>query len=351
MFHEAKRIQMKIVRVLDGKEAWNRYVNASPRATAYHQYSWQEVIERSFGHQGYYLAVLDENGVWQGILPLIHIKSRLFGNFLISLPFVNYGGLLTESPAATDYLLREAEDLRHEINAEFVELRHHGEAIEGLATRQHKVTMILPLEADSDSQWGGFNPKLRNQIRKAEKSGLTAVVGHLEMLDGFYEVFARNMRDLGTPVYSKAFFRNLLTAFPDTARIISVLHQGKTVAAGLVCWFRDTIEMPWASSSKDFKALCPNNLLYWEAIRFAIEGGFTRFDFGRSTPFEGTYNFKKQWGAEPVPLFWQYLLEPGEVLPELSPKNPKYELAIKLWKKLPLFLTNQIGPHIVRNIP
>lgn len=342
---------MNIIRVLEHTPAWDDYVRSAPLATAYHQFGWKEVIEQSFGHRSYYLAASNAAGVWQGVLPLLHINSRLFGNFLVSLPFVNYGGLLTDTPAVAECLLREAEKIRREVGAEYVELRHAGEAVAGLPTLHHKVTMILPLAADSDSQWEGFNPKLRNQIRKADRSGLTAVVGHLELLDGFYDVFARNMRDLGTPVYGKVFFRNLLSEFPAATRIIAIRHEGETVAAGLACWFRETLEVPWASSVKDFKALCPNNLLYWEAIRFAIANGFSRFDFGRSTPQEGTYNFKKQWGAEPVPLFWQYLLEPGRSLPELNPKNPKYELAIKVWQKLPVWLTRQLGPQIVRNIP
>jgi FemAB-related protein (PEP-CTERM system-associated) len=173
----------------------------------------------------------------------------------------------------------------------------------------------------------------------------------MELLDGFYEVFCRNMRDLGTPVYGKNFFRNVLEEFPETTRIISVKLGDKTVASGILTWFKDTLEVPWASSISDYREMCPNNLLYWEAIRFAINNGSLKFDFGRSTPGEGTFKFKKQWGAKPVQLYWQYLLKEGERLPELNTKNPKYEMAIKVWKKLPLAVTNFIGPHIVKNIP
>jgi serine/alanine adding enzyme len=167
--------------------------------------------------------------------------------------------------------------------------------------------MILELAPDVESQWRAFNAKLRNQIRKAEKSGLQSVLGDLELLDDFYAVFARNMRDLGTPVYPGRFFRNILEAFPQTTRIIGVYHERKMIAAGIASWFGDTLEMPWASSISDYKALCPNNMLYWQAIKFAIEKGFRRFDFGRSTPHEGTYNFKKQWGGTAGGT--QYLLD------------------------------------------
>jgi serine/alanine adding enzyme len=197
-----------------------------------------------------------------------------------------------------------------------------GEALRG--SRHDCITspMFLALAADIDSQWRAFNAKLRNQIRKAEKSGLQFVIGRLELLDRFYEVFAHNMGDLGTPVYGKSFFRNILEAFPDTATIFAVYHETKMIAAGIGSWFRNMLEIPWASSISDYKMLCPNNMLYWEAIRFAICNGFKRFDFGRSTPNEGIYNFKKQWGAQPLQLYWQYVMDGHKEIPNLSPSNP-----------------------------
>lgn len=335
----------------DEWKIWDTFVSNHPLSTQYHQYAWRKVIEESFGHRGFYLVAETGAGECQGILPLVHMKSLMFGNFLVSVPFVNYGGLLCTSADVEEYLLIEAEKIRSACKASHVELRHIGLNVSDLPTRSHKVTMILPLAHDDESQWKGFNAKLRNQIRKAEKSGLVPLVGRLELLDGFYEVFARNMRDLGTPVYAKEFFRNVLTTFPDSSLIIGVKYQGRIIAAGIACWFRDVIEIPWASSISDYKNLCPNNMLYWEAIKFAIGKGFEKFDFGRSTPHEGTYKFKKQWGAEPVQLYWQYLLESGQSLPELNPTNPKYEMAVKVWKQLPLGVTRLLGPHIVRNIP
>lgn len=331
--------------------AWDAFVEASPEATPYHSYLWKSVIEQSFRHRTHYLAAVDGSGAVAGVLPLVHMKSALFGNFLVSVPFVNYGGLLCQSEGARQVLLLAAEKLRRACGAGHVELRHLGFGVPELPSREHKVTMVLPLCGEAQAQWTGFNAKLRNQVRKAEKNGLSCGIGGLELLDDFYAVFARNMRDLGTPVYGKEFFGNVLAALPDAARILAVGYQGKTIAAGIVLRYRQTMEMPWASSIGDYKTLCPNNLLYWEAIQFAIAKGCTGFDFGRSTPNEGTYNFKKQWGAEPVQLYWQYLLEEGKALPELNNKNPKYEAAIRLWKRLPVGLTRLVGPGIVRNIP
>lgn len=332
-------------------QIWDDFISRHPSATSYHQYSWRKIIENSFGHPCYYLVLWADSGLVSGILPLVHMKSMLFGNSLVSLPFVNYGGLLCDSTDAEIALLREAEALRQSLGSDHVELRHIGSEKEQLPSRKRKVTMILSLNQDESAQWKGFNAKLRNQIRKAEKSGLEPIIGHLDLLDGFYDVFVRNMRDLGTPVYSKEFFKNVLEEFPDTSRIIAVRHKGKVIAAGIAIWFRDTIEIPWASSIADYRNYCPNNMLYWEAIRFAIGKGFSKFDFGRSTPNEGTYNFKKQWGAEPVQLYWQYLLAEERQLPDLNPNNPKFAIAISVWQRLPVWVTRILGPRIVRSIP
>jgi FemAB-related protein (PEP-CTERM system-associated) len=344
-------MNLRIAKIDGSLEGWEHYVASHPQATNYHRAAWRKVIERSFGHRTHYLAAIDGAGRIRGVLPLVHMSSSLFGSFLVSLPFFNYGGVLADSAAAEQMLIGEAGRLRAQLGAAHVELRHRDTTVGTLPAKQHKVTMILGLESSVEAQWKGFNAKLRNQIRKPEKSGLEPQLGGTELLDGFYDVFARNMRDLGTPVYAKDFFRNVLHEFPETTRIVAVAYQGKIIAAGIATWFRDTLEIPWASSISDYKSMCPNNMLYWEAIKLAIGKGFTRLDFGRSTPEEGTFNFKKQWGAEPIQLNWQYLLPEGSSLPELNPKNPKFEMAIRVWQKLPLPVTRILGPHIVKNIP
>jgi len=331
--------------------AWDAFVASHVHSTNYHQYAWRKVIENSFGHTTYYLVTRDGENEICGVLPLVHMKSALFGSFLVSLPFFNYGGLLYSDDNAGCILLDKVRCLLRDVSADHAELRHFNSCLEGLETKLHKVTMILDLEKDEETQWKAFDAKVRNQVRKAQKNGLKAITGHIELLDGFYEVFCRNMRDLGTPVYSKDFFRNILETFPDTTSIISVILDGKAVASGILVWFRDSLEVPWASSISDYREMCPNNLLYWEAIRFAIGNGSAKFDFGRSTPEEGTYRFKKQWGARPVQLYWQYLLEQGKNVPELNPDNPKYRLAIKIWQRLPVTLTKVLGPQIIRCIP
>jgi serine/alanine adding enzyme len=344
---------MKIVSIDGGAEAsrWDTFVRLSRDPTAYHQYAWKSVISKTFGHRCHYLAAIDDRGEWQGVLPLVHMRSALFGNFLVSVPFASYGGLLFKEDAAAETLLAEAERLRQSCGAAYVELRHLEKCLADMPTKQHKVTMILDLAEDVDRQWKGFTSEIRNRIRKAEKSALRPVAGGLELLDQFYSVFARNMRDLGTPVYAKKFFRNILEALPESTRIFAIFHEEKMIAAGIALWFRDTLEMPWVSSIEDYRALAPNNLLYWHAIQFSIAKGFKKFDFGRSTLNEGTYIFKNRWGARPVQLFWQYLMNQGQKMPELNPSNPRYRMAIRIWQRLPVPITRILGPQIVRNIP
>ena len=331
--------------------AWDAFVTSHKDSTNYHQYGWRKVVEKSFGHRTMYLAATNSHNQICGILPFVQMKSWLFGCFLVSLPFFNYGGLLTSEDSAAVMLLNASRKMLSGTGVNHIEFRHLTMCDEVVETKQHKVTMILDLKPTEEEQWSSLDTKVRNQVRKAVKSGLKTVTGRLQLLDGFYEVFCQNMHDLGTPVYGRDFFRNILEEFPETTRIISVTHDSRTIASALLTWYKDALEVPWASSLRNFRLLCPNNLLYWEAIRFAINGGFRSFDFGRSTPGEGTYNFKKQWGVRPVPLYWQYLLREGGGLPEVNTKSPKYRFAIQAWQRLPLMVTNFLGPHIVRCIP
>jgi len=325
---------------------WDAYVDRNSDAAGYHEWAWRAVFERAFGHECRYLVA--RRGPVVGVLPLVEIRSALFGRTLTSLPFVNFGGVLAETDEVARALVDEAGRLAKSSGCKHVELRHIGRRFEDLPCRQHKVTMRLPLQT---GMWDRIDRKARNQVRKAQKSDLTVVRGGAELVSEFYQVFARNMRDLGTPVYSPGFFREVLAAFPETARVFLVEHGTRAVAAGITIRHRDGLEVPWASSLREYRSQCPNNLLYWRIIEHAIDSGCRTLDFGRSTPNEGTYHFKEQWGARPEPLYWEYVLRGRTDLPDLSPANPKYRAAIAVWTRLPLAITNLIGPHIVRSIP
>lgn len=339
---------------------WNAYALRNPEASAYHLYGWRDVITRAFGHDTRYLTAESATGV-VGILPLVVFRSRLFGRFVVSMPFLNYGGVLADSDRAEAALLEAAIDETRRAGGSYLELRHTRQLFPHLQAKRHKVGMVLDVRPSVDEQWQAIDRKLRNQVRKAEKSGLRAAHGGAEILGHFYSVFARNMRDLGTPVYGVRWFREMLEAFPDSSRIFVVFSGDQPVAASFVYWRGparedgigrvEAMEVPWASALREFNPQCANVYLYWQMVRFAVEQGFGRFDLGRSTPGEGTFQFKRQWGAEPRELVWEYWTPDGRPMPDLSPKNPRFERAINAWRRLPVGVTTILGPRIVCNIP
>lgn len=330
---------------------WDRYVVDRPQASGYHLMAWRRVLEEAFGHQTFYLMAKDEQGEVRGVLPLVFLSSRLFGRFLVSMPFLNYGGIVTDSPEAQGALLASGVEVAKELGAAHIELRHQELMDMGWPYKQHKVSMRLELPGQFEILWKGFSSKLRSQVQRAQKEGMTVRIGGEEILGDFYRLYSRNMRDLGTPVYGRHFFETMLQTLPKDTRICTVSWKDLPVAAGFLYGFRNMLEIPWASSDRRYNHLAPNMLLYCSMLEYACRQGFHIFDFGRSTPGSGTFRFKEQWGAKPVPLHWYYWLASGEALPDLSPRNPKYELGIKLWRRLPLSVATWIGPFLSRRLP
>ncbi len=329
---------------------WDAFVSSRPDATGYHRWTWRQVFERGLGRRTHYLLARDGNAV-VGVLPLVQVTSWLFGRALSSLPYVNYGGVLASTAAAGEALVAAATAIAEQQRLHYVVLRHRERQLADLAVRSHKVTMLLDLAETTEAMWTALDKKVRNQIRKAEKSNLTCASGGEELLDPFYSVFARNMRDLGTPVYGRRLFAEILRAEPRDARIHIVSLGSEPIACALTYAYGRTMEVPSASSLREHRALCPNHLMYWSMIQQAIAQGRTCFDFGRSTPGDGTYLFKEQWGAGAVPLNWEYQLVGGAALPSDDRQSAHYQKRIDTWKKLPLPLTTALGPHIARCVP
>jgi FemAB-related protein (PEP-CTERM system-associated) len=344
-------ISVAEVRTYDEGIAWDRYVLNHAVASGYQLMGWRRVMERSFGHQTFYLMARDEKEQVRGVLPLVFVSSRLFGRFLVSMPFVNYGGVLTDTSEAQRALLETAVSHATNLGATHIELRHQRLLSLDWTSTQHKVSMRLDLPREPETLSTRFPSKLRSQIRRALKEQLTVRIEGTEILDDFYRVFSRNMRDLGTPVYGRRFFETILETFPKDARICVAYLGRQPVAAGFLYGFQNTLEIPWASSDRRYNHLSANMLVYSSALDYACREGFEVFDFGRSTPGGGTYRFKEQWGAHSVPLHWYHWSPDGCPVADVSPENSKYGLAIKTWKRLPLALTRLIGPSIVRSIP
>ena len=334
---------------------WDAFVAASPEATLSHTSGWREVIANAYGHQTFYLTARHDEKI-SGILPLVHIKSCLFGNSLVSMPFQDYGGIVAKNQEAFQLLLDQAYKLKKDHAARFVELRYREEppafALSGGVVYADKSTLILDISQGAENLWKSFSPKVRNQVRKAQKSGLSVQIGGPELLGEFYSPFAVNMRDLGSPVHHPKFFTEIFRVFGDDVRL-SLIREGKKTVGGLVVFFhKNTAIVPWASCYRGYFSKCPNNLLYWETMQYACERGCSQFDFGRSSPNSGTYLFKKQWGAVPFPLHWR-IYGAGGV--DSSAAHPATEsrvlrIASAVWKHIPIGIANVIGPRIRRFI-
>lgn len=329
---------------------WQAYVNGHPAATHYHDARWPVLMHEVFGHAHHALVARDARQALCGVLPLVRQRSRLFGDFLTSLPFVNYGGALADSTVIEEQLMDAAGDLAAKLGCRHVEFRDVA-ARAGRPVRAAKVSMRLPLPGAVEDLWRDIGTKLRAQVKRPEREGATTRIGGAELVDDFYAVFSRNMRDLGTPVYPRRWFSAICAHFADEAAIVVVDLGGKPVAAGFLLQHRTQVEIPWASTIREFNRYGVNMQLYWRCLSWAIERGATVFDFGRSSIDAGTHRFKAQWGAKELPLHWHYWLPEGQALPELNPQNRKFALAIAAWQRLPISVSRLIGPQIVKYLP
>jgi FemAB-related protein (PEP-CTERM system-associated) len=329
---------------------WDAFVAGHPEGLLYHRSTWRRVIQSAFGHDCPYLVALRGAQV-VGVLPLVRQQSRLFGHFMVSIPFFNYGGVLAADAPARDALLAHAARLAASHGCSHIELRDL-QPLADWPARTDKVSMWLQLPPTAEQLWSQLGSKLRAQIKKAQASGLVCETGGIELLDDFYRVFATNMRDLGTPVYAKSFFAVVLREAPGQPRLVLARTAGgQAVSAALLVEHGGRMEVPWASTLRSANHLNANMGLYWHMLQHAVSRGCTTFDFGRSTLDAPTFRFKKQWGAQPVPLFWHYWLAGGGALPKLNPDNPKFKAAIAIWQRLPVWLTRLIGPLVVKHLP
>jgi FemAB-related protein (PEP-CTERM system-associated) len=329
---------------------WDVYVHASGEASNYHQSAWKRVIEETYGHPTYYLAAFEGERIC-GILPLVGMKSRVFGHFVVSLPFFNYGGLVADSSEAKCALLEHAAIVAREVGARHIELRQGGASDMEWQSTAAKVAMIVPLPRSVEELRAGLSSRLRNKVKNALKNDLVARWGGIELVDSFYSVFAANMHHLGTPVYPRAWFENILKTGAGDSRILTLWNGDRPVAATLITSFRDMVELPWIASLPEERKTNSTVLLYWAALEWALSAGFRSVDLGRCTPGGGVYQFKRQWNCNEIPLHWYYWLAPGQPIPHLRPDNPKFRAAIWIWQRLPLDFANWLGPKIVRSIP
>jgi serine/alanine adding enzyme len=326
---------------------WNRFVADHPDGTAFHRWEWKRLHEQVFGHRTHFVA-LECDGELRGVLPMIATSSPVFGKFLVSMPYVNYGGPLVLDPADAALLCDYARRIGE--GRDLVELRTTRPLETDLTLSQRKVTVILDLvPGNSDAVFQQFPSKLRSQIRRAGKDGIEVKFG-VDQLPAFMDVLHANMRDLGSPAHGLPFYRHLVDSFGDDVWIGCAYLGDQPVAAGMAFRYGDEMEISWASSLREFNKLSPNMSLYWAFIKRATESGLSRFNFGRCSPDSGTHKFKLQWGGQTHPLFW-YQVRRGAVAETPSANGRVFTAAAKVWRQLPVSLTRRLGPLVVQGIP
>ena len=327
---------------------WDKFVRSCPDATFFHRAGWKYVIESTFGHRCYFLYA-QRAGAICGVLPLVHIKSALFGNSLVSTGFTVGGGPVVTDSDAISVLENAAIALADELDVDFLEFRNGKQTHPDWANNAGLyVHFAKPIGPDSEKDMLAIPRKQRAMVRKGIKAGLTSVID--DDVERLHPVYAESVRNLGTPVFSKAYFRALQETFAPDLDIVTVLRDGQAIASVMNFYFRDQVLPYYGGGVLAARNVAGNDFMYWEVMRRAVERGCGVFDFGRSKQGTGAYSFKKNWGFDPQPLTYEYKLRKLQAAPEINPLNPKYRFFIAAWKRLPLPIAGFIGPYIVRNL-
>lgn len=326
---------------------WDAFVEGCPQATFCHRAGWQTVIQRAFGHRTRFL-MATRNGRIEGVLPLARVRSFLFGDSLVSLPFCVYGGIAAETEDAAAALDEAAQAYAAECGVDHLEYRNMEPRHDDWPTKDLYVTFRKPIEPDVDANMQAIPRKQRRMVRQGIKADLTSAFD--DDADRFFRIYAQNVHRMGTPVFSKRYFQTLLDVFGDDCRILAV-HQGsEPVASVMTFYFRDEVMPYYGAGMPLARDVAGYDFLYWEVMRRGCEAGYRLFDYGRSKKGTGSYSFKKNWGFEPQPLHYEFQLHRGDRVPDNNPLNPKYQRAIRMWQRLPLSVANLLGPRIVRNL-
>lgn len=340
------------------QKRWDEFVLNHPEGTFFHLIGWKHVIERTFGHKSCYLIAEDTKNQQptstdyiRGILPLFIVKTLSFAKSLISVPFTDYGGICADDLEAKTALLEQAKEITKREDLDYLELRNVGKSSNNLPFKELYVTFKREILEDLEENYKAIPRKQRRMIRQGEKYQLTSIIGGTELLKRFYSIFAHSVRNLGAPVYPISFFKNSIKEFGDVCKILLVNYNGKAVASVMAFFYKDQVFLCHAGSLFEYRRYAVNDFMYWQLMKYACENGYKVFDFGRSKVGTGSYDFKRHWGFQPQQLYYEFYLNKLNQIPNLSPANSKYKMAIEVWKKLPLIITKIIGPKIVRFIP
>ncbi len=331
-----------------GATRWDRFVLGCPDATFFHRSAWQHVIAQVFRHDTYFLYA-QRAGAIEGVLPLAHVKSRLFGNALVSLPFAVYGGVAAATPEAAAALEDEADALAHRLGVEHLELRQLTRSHADWPAQDLYCTFRKAILPDVEANMLAIPRKQRAMVRKGIKHGLRSEID--ASCARMFALYADNVHRHGTPALPRRYFETLQRVFGDDCEVLTVVApDGRPLSSVLSFYFRDEVLPYYAGDDVAARDLAANDFKYWELMRRACERGMRVFDYGRSKRGTGPFAFKKNWGFEPQPLHYEYRLYRRDAIPQNNPANPKYRAVIALWRRMPLALANRLGPHIVRNL-
>ena len=332
----------------EGAQRWDDFIFACPEATFFHRAAWQGIIADVFRHPTYFLYA-EFAGEIQGVLPLAHVKSMLFGNALVALPFAVYGGVAATNPEAVSALEKEAQAFAQRLGVDHLEFRNVNPRNPSWPTQDLYVTFRKEILPDVEANMLAIPRKQRAMVRKGIKNGLISTVDR--NTDRFFKVFADNVHRHGTPAMPKRYFDTLLQVFGDDCEVLTVTGpDGQLLSSVLSFYFRDEVLPYYAGDDESARHLAANDFKYWELMRRSCERGLKVFDYGRSKQGTGPYAFKKNWGFEPQPLHYEYCLYKRDSIPQNNPNNAKYKLFIEAWRRMPIGLANWLGPHIVRNL-
>ena len=326
---------------------WDAYVNAHPQATVFHRYAWREVLQEGLGYEPEYL-MAKEDGRVRGVLPLMCVRSRLYGTTLVSLPFCAYGGPLADDAQALQALDEHAQALARERRAKYVEYRFLGESPLQAPTQDLYQTFTKAVP-ENIGELAAVPQKRRSLLRKAQALGLGVSVD--QDVDAFFELYADNAHAHGTPALPKRFFRVLCQKLGDTADILIVRDaQGRPLSGMLNYHFRDRLLAYFAGENDGARSTYANDFKCWQLQVHARRSGRAVLDYGRSKAGTGSMDFKKLWGFEATPLSYAFRLVGVPEIPQNNPMNPKYQLAIRTWRRLPRAVVDFVGPRVIHGL-
>jgi len=330
---------------------WDEYVRTTHQGSLFHMIAWKKVLEKTFAYRSVFLAAYDDEGEICGILPLFVVPKPLKGHVMVSVPFGVYGGVASESPEVTKKLLNVAKELAVEKGVDSLEFRQMEKVDDELPTKDLYFTFVREIFDGEEKNMAAIPRKQRRMIRQGISHGLQSKVGGAELLKDFYFVYSSSLRNLGTPAFPFRYFEHLFQELGEQCKILSVMYEGKVVAAVLTFLYQGQVMPYYGGGLPEYQRYSIYDFMYWELMRFGWEHGYKVFDFGRSKQDTGPFHFKRHWGFEPQALPYQYFLPKGGAIPNVNPSNPKFQPLIALWKRLPLPIANQLGPFLIKYLP